>query len=125
MQAEKPHPAQFSYAAVFTSSGDSTLLTMTALLRMLWFKHDLCWHNPMPLAGVALWAAQSVSRCPCVWMSQACGFGSIRRRSWLGWSVNIWSIGPPRSLLMVVALALLHTRSGELVLVSHEKTGNG
>ena len=26
---------------------------------------------------------------------------------------------------MVVALALLHTRSGELVLVSHEKTGNG
>ena len=64
MQAEEPPPAQFFNAAVSTSSGDFTLLTMTALPRMAWFKHDLCWHNPMPLAGVALWAAQSVSRCP-------------------------------------------------------------
>ena len=71
MQAEEPPPAQFFNVAVSTSSGDFTWLTMTALPGMVWFKRDLCWHSPMPLAGVALWAAPSGNVVLPLWVDKS------------------------------------------------------
>ena len=124
---------------LFTATPASHFISpdVVALPMVLWFKRDLRWHDHAPLASAALWAAQSGNFVLPLWVDEpamwaqpdmAAQHAGFAHECLLDLATWIAADGGALCRLqgdMVAALAMLHSRMGEFVLVSHEETGNG